>query len=268
MSASDLTVVIPAFGTRGGLLERALESVLPGPVIVVDDATPDHSVAELVARHPVRYVRRSTNGGVAAAQNFGLTFVDTTWVQFLHSDDELLPSAWEAAHPSGFSVVQGCEQGRQVPERAPDARELLEHRVGVHISNYQFRTEFLRSFNFDEDLRAWEDWDLVFRIARCEHSVYLCGVPFARISREATDRLAASSAMLDGLAHLYEKFEHDLRRDRRARSIWEFKLARMSVLHGERREAWRWLARSLRTEPLHPRRVLALIVLLRKHRSS
>lgn len=253
----DLTVVIPAFGLRDGLLDRAVCSALPGRVLIVDDASPGGTVAELAERHQVGYVRRSENGGVAASQNTGLDKVSTGWVQFLHSDDVLAASARGAERGSAVDVLCGPTPSDARCLGRSAQKELLEHSVGVHISNYQFRTDVLREVRFDENLRAWEDWDLLYRMAKRAPKCQSTSATLAQVSADSTDRLSASRAMLEGLSYLYTKHGDDLRDNSAVRSIWEFKLARMSLRYGDTTEARKWMRRSLVSDPLHPRRVFA-----------
>lgn len=255
----DLTIVIPAYGTRGGLLERAILSARANSVVVVDDATPDDSVRTLASRLGVGYTRRSTNGGVAAAQNTGVRLVTTPWVQFIHSDDRLPQSALTVRRGDGLDVIHGPSSTVQHVGSVSmlTERDLLRHRVGVHISNSQFRTAVVRELEFDPELRAWEDWDLLYRLAQRGPSVETVECSLSWLSGDAADRLVDSPAMVDGLLYLFIKHGETLDADRRARSIWEFKIARALVRQGARRRATHWMARSLRSEPFHPRRVVA-----------
>jgi mycofactocin system glycosyltransferase len=83
----EVTVVIPVYN-RAALLDRCL-AALGGryPTLVVDDGSPERTaVATVAARHGATLIRRSANGGAAAARNTGLAHVKTELVAFVDSD--------------------------------------------------------------------------------------------------------------------------------------------------------------------------------------
>src|SRR3954468_3478941 len=102
-----IAIIIPFYQRSGGLLRRALQSViaqdytLPCYVIVVDDGSPvsaRHELAELDEQLAGRLLLIcQSNRGVSAARNRGLDRLlpGTEVVAFLDSDD-----VWEAGHLS------------------------------------------------------------------------------------------------------------------------------------------------------------------------
>jgi glycosyltransferase involved in cell wall biosynthesis len=236
-------------------------------ILVVDDASPNDDVAPICADFDrVRYLRRSSNGGVAAAQNTGLDAVNTRWVCFLHSDDEFVETRLdvqlERAASSEGAVIGGiCRydrgpQGDPLPTASHD--EFLLHRFGVHISPYLFPTEIMRTTPFDPMLRGWEDWDLFFRLA--EQGVEFVGTDevTALVHTDAEERLTGSEVDSPALIYLYEKHriaEHS----RKVRAQWEFKIGRHLRGAGDEAAARKWIARSLVSEPWHPQRVRMLV---------
>jgi len=104
VSLAAVTVVIPTFNSAA-TIKRALDSVLaqtvlPGRVIVVDNASTD-ATAEIVENVPVdnrcevKLVRQPRNGGPGAARNAGWNLVRTQFVAFLDSDDSWHPKKLE-----------------------------------------------------------------------------------------------------------------------------------------------------------------------------
>jgi len=85
--ATDVTYVIPTYG-RPQSLDRLLASIGPRQsVIVVDDASPDHSAAERsAAAAGARFIALPENLGPAGARNAGLRRVKTTYVVFVDND--------------------------------------------------------------------------------------------------------------------------------------------------------------------------------------
>jgi glycosyltransferase involved in cell wall biosynthesis len=99
-----VSTVIPVFN-RPALLREAVASVLaqthrPIDVVIVDDGSTDGETprvaAELADAHPaeVRCVRQA-NAGAGAARNTGLRHARGEFIQYLDSDDLLLPQKFE-----------------------------------------------------------------------------------------------------------------------------------------------------------------------------
>ena len=97
-----VSVIIPVFN-RAAMLVEAVQSALaqsyrPIEIIIVDDASTDDTpatIAALMARHPeVRSVRRE-NGGPGAARESGRQIARGELLQYLDSDDLLLPRKLE-----------------------------------------------------------------------------------------------------------------------------------------------------------------------------
>jgi hypothetical protein len=132
-SPIPLTMIIPAY-QRQRELERALASLaaqdaVPVRTIVVDDASePPLRLPPGLALPNCTLVRRSVNGGPAAARNTGLALSETEWVSFLDSDDMLVPGTlggrWRDAseHYARHrdpQVISGCGWIDVSPSGAP-----------------------------------------------------------------------------------------------------------------------------------------------------
>jgi glycosyltransferase involved in cell wall biosynthesis len=125
-----VSVVIPTYNS-GRWVEETLRSVLRQTyprdrleLIVIDDASPDDSVA--IVRRVLegqsiehRIVVREKNGGVTSTRNLGWRMASGDWIQFLDADDLLAP------HKIALQVACAVE--------AP-------HDVAVVYSNWQSYT--------------------------------------------------------------------------------------------------------------------------------
>ncbi|MEQ8719077.1 MAG: glycosyltransferase family 2 protein [Acidimicrobiales bacterium] len=96
-----LDVVMAAYN-RADTITAALRSALAQRgadvrVTVVDDAGDDDTADVVVALDDqrVRYLRRESNGGIAAARNTGLDACDREWIAFLDADDIWPPDRTE-----------------------------------------------------------------------------------------------------------------------------------------------------------------------------
>ena len=99
---SLVSTIIPVFN-RPAMLREAVDSVLaqtyrPIEIVIVDDGSTDDTprvIEELAARHPeVRGVRQS-NGGPGRARETGRAEARGEFIQYLDSDDLLLPRKFE-----------------------------------------------------------------------------------------------------------------------------------------------------------------------------
>jgi glycosyltransferase involved in cell wall biosynthesis len=270
-----VSVVVPVFD-RVVSLQRAVSSVLAQSevdleVLVIDDAsTVDlRDVVRDFGDLRVRYVRRATNGGVSAAQNTGVAHAAGEFVAFLHSDDEYLEDALrcrvEAMSESGGDVC-AVQTGARFADgdaspilRGVTFDRLLGSQVAaIHISPFLFRTNALRSEPFDERLRSYEDYDVLLRLLRRFTFVFEARVTTV-IHADQQDRLSASQGTsLAAVRYLFNKYSDELAQNRKARSTWNFKLARLASLCGEDANARRHLLQSVRDDPRRFSRLMLL----------
>ena len=87
-----VSVIIPTYN-RADLVQRAIHSVLkqsvtPMEIIVVDDASTDHT-DEILAQfeNKISIIKHSENMGVSTARNTGIKAARGNWMAFLDSDD-------------------------------------------------------------------------------------------------------------------------------------------------------------------------------------
>jgi glycosyltransferase involved in cell wall biosynthesis len=122
MKPPTLSVVIPNYN-HGRYLPNCLEAVLgqslaANEILVIDDASTDHSVeviSDYARRHPtIRLVRNERNQGVVYGMNRGLELASGAYLYFAAADDQVLPGFFErllnllAAHPR---AALGCGIG-------------------------------------------------------------------------------------------------------------------------------------------------------------
>src|SRR5690606_32902817 len=100
MSGSEpkVTVVIPFYCRRKGLLRRAVKSVLQQTyqdftIIVVDDCSvvPASDELEGISDPRIKIIRNKTNMNGAYARNRGIQEAKTIYVALLDADDVYLP---------------------------------------------------------------------------------------------------------------------------------------------------------------------------------
>ena len=180
-----VTAIIPAYNGASRYLDKAIQSVLAQTsreleLIVVDDASTDDTARVVLCYPQVRYVRRTTNGGQAAARNDGARRATGMFLAFLDQDDLWKPTFLEETVPNlqyhANAAVVHCD-GYQVNE----AGEILEYdramkhtrsitqmlRGGhdVATSGSLFRKAYFDAVGgYDDQLFLWEDIDLAIRL--------------------------------------------------------------------------------------------------------
>ena len=181
-----VSVLIPCYN-QAHFLGEAIESVLAQTyphleIVVVDDGSPDNTAA-VAARYPgVRYFRQA-NQGLSAARNTGLRHSIGERIVFLDADDRLMPRAIEAGltclrdHSecafvygrARFMTFDGSSfQGPPQPRVEGDYYLALLRNCPIAApASVMYRREIFEVVGgFDPSLRAAEDYDLYYRIAR------------------------------------------------------------------------------------------------------
>ena len=108
-----VTTIIPVYN-RPCFLREAVASVLaqtyrPIEIIIVDDGSGPETVAvceELAAAHPEIRILHQENAGPGAARERGRLAARGEFIQYLDSDDRLLPEKFEHAG-CGFAGQSG-----------------------------------------------------------------------------------------------------------------------------------------------------------------
>ncbi|MGP9825059.1 glycosyltransferase [Ectopseudomonas khazarica] len=175
---------------RADLLKDALASVgsqtlRDFEVILVNDN--GEPVEQLLATcdFPVTYIRQGRNQGLSAARNAGLALARGRYIVYLDDDDIYLPNhlavlaeAFEQ-HPgsviyTGVEYVnEKLEDGQRIElERGQPFKHETFDRDRLFVQNYipvntwAHPREMLATVGeFDTDLAAFEDWDMLLRLA-------------------------------------------------------------------------------------------------------
>jgi mycofactocin system glycosyltransferase len=214
-NAADVTIVVPAYNVQPNLPRHSTDT------IVVDDAS-DPPLTTIPER---RTIRLSINRGPGAARNAGLAAVTTPLVAFVDTDVDL-PEDWlepllvhftdpsvalvapRVASTAGATELAEYEAARSPLDLGTQAgRVAAGTRVSyVPAAALVVRADALRTIGgFDEDMRAGEDVDMVWRLidaghrCRYEPAVTVHHRPRSTISAWARQRIfyGRSAATLD-----------------------------------------------------------------------
>lgn len=150
-------------------------------IVVIDDGSTDNTRQIAASFSGVHYVHQA-NAGLSAARNKGIDESTGSYLVFLDADDWLYPEAvatnlsYLAQHPA-CAFVSGWhdkvdEWGYLLEDEAQQKigdkhyQQLLKgNYIGMHAAVMYQRWVF-QTFRFDTTLKACEDYDLYFRIAR------------------------------------------------------------------------------------------------------
>lgn len=187
-SVSDVTVVVPTRDRADSV--AALLGALPAhvPVVVIDDGSRDPAaLARVAADHGARLVRHEHNRGPAAARNSGLREARTPYVAFCdsdvrpgpgwlgtlrrHLDDPAVamvgPRVLGAEPRAGDGWLDRYEQARSSLDLGPSPAAVRVHGPVAYLPSACLlarRSALHRACGFDEQMRAGEDVDLVWRL--------------------------------------------------------------------------------------------------------
>jgi hypothetical protein len=287
--AELVSIVVPCYNAERWLaaaLDSALSQTWPSvEVIVVDDGSSDGSLA--LAQGYGERVRTDSgpNRGPAGARNRGLELATGRWVQFLDSDDLLLPRKIEdallvAERPQDIPFSELLPFGRPPPSRAsrlgawlaappvpfdPARPVVTALTYEIQTSQPLFPAALLRQVGgFRSELRWLEDIDLNLRLVLAGASYVPVGSVGVLLRDHATpgrQRLAPGAAVgrLQGERSMMEAVQRSGQWSAEVAAVFADRLAyagRQAWLAGETlaaRDAF-VLARSL-GRPLghHPR---------------
>ena len=273
---ADVSVVVPVFNRPVEAVNAAVLGLkadaehLRIQLVVVDDCSSRPLDADLLQAEgiSISVVRLSRNAGVSGAQNAGVARAEGEYVCFVHSDDRLVANGVRArmdlAASTGADVIGGAivfgERIQQDPLVGASAQDFLRHRFGTHIAQYLFRREVLCDEPFDARLRCWEDWDLLYRLARSNTACASVESIVAQIGDDVGQRLSTSIHMATSLEQLRAKYAFEIEADRTIEGVWAFKLARLyssQFAPEHRAAARRWAIRAMFIQPWRIRRFVA-----------
>ena len=190
-----VSVVIPTFNSEQ-FIEEAIDSVVAQKypsieIIVVDDGSTDNSV--MVARQKLersaarfQILELDANKGPSGARNAGLRVANGSWLQFLDSDDVLLPqkierqmAVGEIAEPEVAAIYSpwnwGFLEGGKIEWFGPLMEPCLSGKAPIMCLAAKRRpllgaclvrrSTLEQAGGFDETLRFWECEEVCVKLA-------------------------------------------------------------------------------------------------------
>lgn len=234
-----VSVVIPTFN-RLHVLPQAIDSVQQQTMsdlelLVVDDGSDDGTgdFVQSLDDPRVRYVRIESRSGAPAARNAGIRAARGSFHALLDSDDEWLPCKLERqlecmdrVEADRPDVVTTKVFWNELPTEVRPAHGELQRIQFLDLLAFDAggwggqtilvrRTPRTLQVEFDEDLRAGQDWDYVLRLTRLTRVACLLE-PLVRVHRASGDHIGTLASKLAGRLQIRRKYDADLRRHPRA----------------------------------------------------
>lgn len=180
-----ISVVLPVYNTKHGLLKQAIESILAQTypyleLCIADDASTDPEIRNIILNAAqrdkrVKYIFRSTNGHIAACSNSALSLASGDFVALVDHDDVIpIHALWTVAfyinrYP-GFQVLFSDEDkidedgSRQSPYFKGNFDEYLlyGHNMVSHLGVYR-RSLIEELGGFRQGYDGSQDYDLILR---------------------------------------------------------------------------------------------------------
>jgi len=183
MSSPFFSVIIPTYN-RAGFILKTIQSVLSQQfenfeVLIVDDGSTDNTQEVVQTIHDARvsYFKKE-NAERAAARNFGVDKSKGTYINFLDSDDLLLPNHLSDAYefilsnnPDVFHlgyVIEEASSGKvKLPKKVTNINKQILRGNLLSCNGVFIRTQIARQNRFNETraLSSLEDWELWIRLA-------------------------------------------------------------------------------------------------------
>ncbi len=193
-----VSTIIPVYN-RAAMLREAVASVLaqtwrPIEIIIVDDGSSDstvHAAEDLQSQHPeITHILRQKNSGPGPARQAGADIAQGEFVQFLDSDDLLLPNKFELqikglrddaeagiSYGKTYVRVDGVRQQSPSQGSGEKHRDLFPQLLITRLwetSTPLYRSSVLTEIGPWSARRQLEDWEFDSRAGAAGIKLHYC----------------------------------------------------------------------------------------------
>jgi len=224
-----VTVYIPTHN-RAHLVERAVLSVINQTygnieIIIVDDGSTDETpkvLGLLCNKYPcIKTLRHDKAKGACAARNLAIENANGEFVTGLDDDDEFLPHRvgdFVNNYSSNYSFLctsyeQKNDLGliKSICKKKVISFDDMKNRN--HVVGHVFikKSQLTNDLRFFEDMPAWQDYDLYFRLIKIYGPAFIINNHSYRAYADGIgDRITDSSNAYSGFRMFIERHENDL----------------------------------------------------------
>jgi len=243
------------------------QSVTDLELILVDDGSTENirQVAESFHDPRIRYLRRDTRGGVAAARNAGVAVATGKFLAFQDSDDEWLLDKLKIqletfAQSDADTGIVMCgllrfdsRRLRKFPPTAAARNEITHTEIlGLPLAYTQtwlVRRGLLQQAEcFDEAMHVWEDWELLIRLTLTA-KVRMVHTPLVLSEWRADGLTALNPRWAEHLRHVLQKHHQHIASHPRQHAQLRHVLGRLLLDAGKKSESQAELLAALRLQP-------------------
>ena len=262
-----ISVIIPA-RDRTALLRRAIGSVIgqtltDWELIVVDDGS-EADVAAVIERWDdprIRLIRLPEPSGAPVARNRGVLESAGEFVTFLDSDDEYLSEKLQrqleaiTADPSLGCVMCGFVELTETRSRVRTPRDPVTYTGLLHgpqnwVTTGQLlvRSSLARQVRFDEALPAYQDWDLLVRLADSTH-IGVDPEPLLLKHEHTGSRIYSGARKHEAVITVRSKYRSQVASSSETDLAWHIRIAIAHTELGQIDQARREIADAIRKYP-------------------
>lgn len=204
--ATDVTVIIPVYNSSktitASLDSIAQQTEIPKKIIIVNDGSTDNTLDICNIwknNHPDFDIEIYTteNQGVAKARNFAIEKVNTELIAFLDSDD-----AWNKdkihlqlkffnSYSKANLVGTGSNIRKITDKNIRITKKIILKRNLFTTSSVMIKTNIIKEFLFDTDLKRSEDYNLWIKIvSKYPNSSFVINKNLVLYSTDGTNKLS------------------------------------------------------------------------------
>src|SRR5690554_4004744 len=205
-----ISIIIPAYYVED-YIEECVRSAFgqtykPIEVICIDNNSTDNTwqrLLKLQTVFPDLIIEKELKPGAPAARNKGLALSKGKWIQFLDSDDLLLPNKIEHQvsliqnKPEVCFIAAASKKKHingqitiSVPKQDNPYISLFTTNLGITSSNLWNRTFINRIRGWDESLQSSQEADLMFRLLQINSQVIFDAEPLTIIQERETGQIS------------------------------------------------------------------------------
>ena len=232
-----VSIIIPTYN-RSKLLPRAVKAILNQTfndfeLIIVDDGSTDNTyeVIKCFRDSRIAYIRHDQNTGGSAARNSGIKTSRGTYIAFLDSDDEWLPTKVQkqmdlfnrSSERVGliYTWLEHVFEDGRVRYSKPTVRGrpykhlLVRNLIGSTSSVIIMKDALLLVDGFDESLPARQDMDLWVRVTEHFDIDFVQEVLTRIYHSHGSERISSSKVrLLNARTLFYQKHKNRLMKEK------------------------------------------------------